>query len=451
MEESPSSSSPSSSSASTSQHLAEEANPDSENSNEQNHQQLPSLTYRVDISMANSYLAATRDDVWSCLIILVTFWLVATMGLVLGIYGTTTLQLGPYSSVLIQVNSMFVQSITVEHVDEPKPGIMLYGFDESPGLDVKMNWSKSYSGSLQHNFYKEWIFYLNKHSQLDIFYNVKSPRLSYLSLVIAQGREQLFEWIEKPSFPNTTLSWNIIYGRNNITQKISDPFSYYVVLANSQTEDVEVELKFSVDAVLYNTSNAINRCSPDSSLCRLDLFLSQSGSAVLTTPAPSQGNFEAELFHVKLSYAPRWITYFVASGILTLLIFFILRCCKVFQRDGSDMESFQQVRVVSERAPLLLGDKNDDVSSLGSSYESFTSEEEDLTELLKGKPLKEGEAEKSLKHLCVICFDAPRDCFFLPCGHCAACFECGTRVVDEASPCPICRRRIKKVRKVFTV
>ncbi|XP_028753040.1 uncharacterized protein LOC114712656 [Neltuma alba] len=450
MEDAPSSSSPS-----TSQLQAEEANPDSDNSNEQNHQPLHSLFYRVDISMANPHLASIRDDVWSCLIILVTLWLVATMGLVLGIYGTTTLELGPYSSVLVQVNSMFVQSIKVEQIDEPKHGIMLYGLDEAPALDdLKTNWSGSYNGSVPHNFYKEWIFYLNKQSQLDIFYNVKSPRFSHLSLVIAQGREELYGWIEKPTFPNRTLYWNIIYGKNKISQKISDPFSYYVGLGNLNSEDVEVELKFSVRSVQYNTSSASSRCSPDSSLCRLDLYLSQPGSLVLTTPPPSQGNFEEEWFHVKLSYAPRWITYFVASGMMTALIFLLLRCCNVFQRYGSsNMESFQQVRVVSERAPLLASIRNDGVSSLGSSYESFTSEEEDLTEWLKGKPLmKEGEGDNnSMKHLCVICFDASRDCFFLPCGHSAACFHCGTRVVDEASPCPICRRKIKKVRKIFTV
>lgn len=102
------------------------------------------------------------------------------MGLILGIYGTTTLQLGPYSSVLIKVNSIFVQSIKVrflpylsfyyvylnpfelndlmnkqaEQIDEAKPGIMLYGFDEEPYLGVKTNWSRSYNGSVPHKFYK---------------------------------------------------------------------------------------------------------------------------------------------------------------------------------------------------------------------------------------------------------------------------------------------------------
>lgn len=33
----------------------------------------------------------------------------------------------------------------------------------------------------------------------------------------------------------------------------------------------------------------------------------------------------------------------------------------------------------------------------------------------------------SKKGICVICSDAPRDCFFLPCGHAASCFACARR------------------------
>ena len=84
----------------------------------------------------------------------------------------------------------------------------------------------------------------------------------------------------------------------------------------------------------------------------------------------------------------------------------------------------------SERAPLLP-EKDDDISSWGSSYDSVSHDEEDLEQWpavtsVEGKPLNEGESNDP-RRLCVICFDAPRDCFFLPCGHCATCFTCGTR------------------------
>ncbi|KFK22532.1 hypothetical protein AALP_AAs66306U000100 [Arabis alpina] len=48
-----------------------------------------------------------------------------------------------------------------------------------------------------------------------------------------------------------------------------------------------------------------------------------------------------------------------------------------------------------------------------------------------------------------ICFDAPRDCFFLPCGHCVSCYQCGTKIAEASGSCPICRRKLKKVKRIF--
>lgn len=31
--------------------------------------------------------------------------------------------------------------------------------------------------------------------------------------------------------------------------------------------------------------------------------------------------------------------------------------------------------------------------------------------------------------ICIVCYDQPRNCFFVPCGHCATCFSCAQRYV----------------------
>ena len=46
---------------------------------------------------------------------------------------------------------------------------------------------------------------------------------------------------------------------------------------------------------------------------------------------------------------------------------------------------------------------------------------------------------------CAICMDAEADAVFLDCGHLVACTECGRRLAE----CPICRRNIIRVVKVF--
>eukprot|EP00931_Biecheleriopsis_adriatica_P107725 TRINITY_DN8204_c0_g1_i2.p1 TRINITY_DN8204_c0_g1~~TRINITY_DN8204_c0_g1_i2.p1 ORF type:complete len:541 (+),score=132.92 TRINITY_DN8204_c0_g1_i2:86-1708(+) len=50
---------------------------------------------------------------------------------------------------------------------------------------------------------------------------------------------------------------------------------------------------------------------------------------------------------------------------------------------------------------------------------------------------------------CSICMDAAVATVFVPCGHMAACKECGDRLAKK--PCPVCRKKIKKVQRFFAV
>ncbi|XP_057544997.1 E3 ubiquitin-protein ligase APD2 [Amaranthus tricolor] len=52
--------------------------------------------------------------------------------------------------------------------------------------------------------------------------------------------------------------------------------------------------------------------------------------------------------------------------------------------------------------------------------------------------------------ICIICYDQQRNCFFVPCGHCATCFSCAQRIFyEENRNCPVCRRFMGKIRKFF--
>ncbi|KAM4095369.1 hypothetical protein ACJW30_08G024400 [Castanea mollissima] len=423
--------------------------------NHHRQQQQPStLSYRVNISISDAPSTETRDDVWACLAVLVTFWFfAASMTLIFGFYGSVNLQLGPNCSRLIQTNPFFVQSIMAEEINEPKVGPVLYGFYKPPPLDVEITWTETHNIFVPATFHEYLIYYLNKGSTVDIIYHVKSPSSSPVSLVIAQGKDSLVEWIEDPSYPNTTLSWNIIHGSGKIQQKISKSSNYYIAVGNLLSEEVEVELNFTINAFLYNTTQAYYPCSLGNPLCSLKLSLLGTNVAVLTSPHLKEGTDDD--WYVKLSYGPRWVTYFVGSGVMTVLILLAFRFFNTFQTTAEDRTRFQPGEVGTERAPLLLH-KDEDVSSWGSSYDSVSHDEEDLEEQLvvnciEGQQITEGENSNNPQRLCVICFDSSRDCFFLPCGHCAACFTCGTRIAEESGTCPICRRKMKKVRKIYTV
>ncbi|KAK4253266.1 hypothetical protein QN277_010590 [Acacia crassicarpa] len=390
----------------------------------------------------------SRDDSWSCLVVLFTFWFFVSMTMVLGVYGSMNLLLSPSASILLQPNPLFVQSIKVENLGS-KPGVMLYGTYGIPSLDVFTVWTETRNVTIPSDVHKEWKYYLNEGSQVNISYRMRSENPSIV-LVIADGEDGLSQWLDYPSYPNSTLSWNIIQGTGMITQYIFRSSYYYLALGNLDDEEAaEVDLIIRVRAAMYNTTDAYYKCTLTSEPCGLNVFFPDGNAAILTSPVPQQ-NTSSNQWYVKLSYGPRWVTYIFGMGGLTLLIFLAFNCFNKLQYPQEDRNE----GTAPQRVPLL-SHKDDDVSSWGSSYDSVSQDEEDLDLLIgdsiNGKSLADGETSNNTRRLCAICFDAPRDCFFLPCGHCVACFECATRIAEAEGTCPVCRRSMKKVRKIFTV
>ncbi|PNY05222.1 protein aberrant pollen development 1 [Trifolium pratense] len=345
--------------------------------------------------------------------------------MIMGVYGSMSVALGPCSSIVFHPNPVFVQYVKVENL-QANPGLVLYGTYQYPSLD-------------------EWKLYLNRGSEVNISYSLSSESSS-VYLVIAEGAESLSEWMADPTYPNTTLSWNMIHGTGMITQEIFRSSSYYVALGNLEGEEVEVELNLTVKAILHNTTNAYYKCALTSSPCGLNIFFPYGNTAVLNT--------SNEEWYVKLSYGPRWLTYIFGIGGLTMIMFWAFNVLTKLQSAHDDRVESRSEGPGPDQASLLSR-KYDDRSSWGSSYDSLPEDEEDLDFLAggstDGKCLGDGETSNNTRRLCAICFDAPRDCFFLPCGHCVACYECGTRIVEAAGTCPVCRRNMKKVRKIFTV
>ncbi|CAB4315165.1 unnamed protein product [Prunus armeniaca] len=406
-------------------------------------------SYGANLSPFDEVSTIIRDDTWSCIIVLLTFWFFVSMTLILGVYGSSSLELGPNSSILLQPNPIFVQSVKVEEVNISSPGPVLYGFYNTPPLDTETTWSETHTVSVPADSHQEWIYFLNGGSQISISYSVYSS----VFLIIAQGKEGLAQWLEEPTYPNTTLSWNLIQGSGMIEQDISKSSSYYVSVGNLNTEDVEVHLNFTMNALLYNTSAAYYKCSFKDASCSLKILFPNGNAAVLTSPGPEQDIPNANQY-VKLSYGPRWASYIVGIGGMTVLMLVAFNFLNKFRCTNEDGIRAQQEDFRSERAPLLSY-KDEDQSSWGSLYDSASNDEGDLEDFLaagslEGKSVRDGESNNT-RRLCAICFDAPRDCFFLPCGHCVACFDCATRIAEAAATCPICRRNIKKVRKIFTV
>jgi len=94
----------------------------------------------------------------------------------------------------------------------------------------------------------------------------------------------------------------------------------------------------------------------------------------------------------------------INTGVVPVLVLLALKIFKMFQTNGEEREEFQQVQLILEQAPLLPS-KDDVLPSWGSSDESLSNEEEDLTMWLagissmEGKSSREGKTRNELQHL----------------------------------------------------
>ncbi|KAL3826110.1 hypothetical protein ACJIZ3_022139 [Penstemon smallii] len=393
------------------------------------------------------YSASRNDDAWSCVISLITFSIFVTMTLILGFYSSETLHLGPNTSMLIEPNHFLVDSIKVVELDAVKRSI-LYGFYTKPPLDDVITWSETHKITLPFSTHKEWIYYLNEGSHINISYSLNSHSPSSLVLVIAKGQAEIANWLENPSQSDTTLSWNFIYGNGTTQKYVQGSSTYYIAVGNLNAEAVKVELTIRIKAFLFNTTGAYYKCTLAQDQCSFKLFTRGVNAAVLTSPGGKSGSSGGDCY-VKISYGPKWITYLVGIGGITVIVLAINYFLNRFRSTGQDTIRDQTGDMGSERNPLL-SHKDDDLSSCGSSYASVSEDDTNVEDAQAGDE-KHSEHRNSTHHLCAICFDSPKDSFFLPCGHCVACFGCATRIVENSATCPICRRHTKKVRKIYTV
>lgn len=416
-----------------------------ESTNNSSHRDLSTET-------ASDSSSGIRFGVWSGVVAALIFYVFASATLIFGVYAPQDMRLGSYSSILINPNHLFVQSIKVEGL-EPDKDLMLYGFHKNPPLDAVIKWTDSHKVTFPASTHKEWIFYLNEGSRINISYSVNSPRSSSLVLVIVEGNEGLDEWLDSPSYPNTALSWNIIYGNGSFQYEMQKSSSYYIAVGNLNYEVVEVELKIGIKGLLYNTTEAYHRCNIVEGLCKVNLFFLSDNAALLTSPGQILG-LDNDDWSVKIVYGPRWSVYLFGIGVVTLIVLLINHILNIF-RSTQDNGIGPSGLGGSERTPLLI-QKDENPSSQGSSFASDSEDEANLENVQagdteNGKPVRDDEYNSNIRRLCAICFDDPRDCFFIPCGHCVACFGCATRIVASSGNCPICRRHTKKVRKIYTV
>ncbi|XP_044474753.1 E3 ubiquitin-protein ligase APD1-like isoform X3 [Mangifera indica] len=335
--------------------------------------------------------------------------------------------LGPSASRLMKASSVFVKQVEVR--DDDKKGVLLYGFCEKPELSFETNWSVSkvlIVGSYRRKGFSLW---LNEGSRIRMRFETQSRSLNQLQLVMIKGERKFQTLLPKLTSSSESLALTDIVAVHVAEYTIEEDDRYYIGVINVNPKSVIMTMTVNVTSKMYDLTKAKNVCSTLKGLCRLQLLFPNTHYVILTTP----NNGDLDEWYIELSFVARVITYIAALGFIIIIIFLLLKFVQAC--DGEN--DLVATREISGTDPIIpvkpvqytYGTNQEDDDS-GSS----TSSSEDLYDA----------------KLCVICYDDQRNCFFVPCGHCATCYDCAQRIVEEDSKmCPICRRLIHKVRRLF--
>ncbi|GLT40185.1 hypothetical protein SLA2020_143380 [Shorea laevis] len=344
---------------------------------------------------------------WGRLIALLTIWICASVSLRYGYYGDRRMVLGPSSSRLIRASSLFVEQ--VEARDDERKGVLIYGFSEKPELSQETNWSMSNYLIVGSYNRKEFSLWLNKGSKIRMRWETQTSRLDQLRVIVIKGEQKHDEAL----LPHLTSSFD--------APALSEPLS-----------GKDTEYTIEEDNKYYTGS------------CQLNLLFPNTQFLVLTTP----DNVDVGGWYIELSFVARVITYIAILGFFIAVIFLLLKylgACDAGESavDTAPMEiQYDYDRTTATETTPILTEKH-----LRATYGTGKEREDDDE---TGSSSSSSEDLYDAK-LCVICYDDQRNCFFVPCGHCATCYNCAQRILSEDNKmCPICRRLIHKVRRLFS-
>ncbi|KAL5556856.1 hypothetical protein UlMin_039092 [Ulmus minor] len=141
-----------------------------------------------------------------------------------------------------------------------------------------------------------------------------------------------------------------------------------------------------------------------------------------------------------ITFVVRLFGYIAVLALLVIVTFMVLKWLGDFdeERPAEDEEATETNPLLAAKTmEVTYGSCEENIETGNCSNSSSSSSSSCCEDLYDGK-------------VCVICYDEQRNCFFVPCGHCATCYVCAQRIYNgDSKNCPVCRRLIRKVRKLF--
>ncbi|XAR48394.1 hypothetical protein NMG60_11031213 [Bertholletia excelsa] len=371
-----------------------------------------------------------RREAWARLFVALILWICVSVTLRFGYYGNCHMVLGPNSSRQFEASSVFLKQVELKESGKKK-GVSLHWFSEKPELSLVKKWSVSKYVIVSTYTRKGFSLWLNRGSTIRMRWEAQANRLGQLEVSLIKG-EKKYQTVTPTSTGSPAL-YEPPDGRE-AEYLIEEDNEYYIGIANTSPISIVMTMNVSVSSKVYDTTKARGMCSTINGYCRLNLPFPTTHFVIVTTANDSDWG---EDWDVELTFLARVVTYIAILGAIVLIVFLILKYLGVCDGEARPEESpTPPVREVTEEDPLMPE------KPFGFPY--GTREEDDESgESSASEDLYDGK-------ICVICYDEPRNCFFVPCGHCATCYTCAQRIMEaEGRVCPICRRLIHKVRKLL--
>ncbi|XP_024361309.1 E3 ubiquitin-protein ligase APD2 [Physcomitrium patens] len=368
-----------------------------------------------------------------CSIFVPFFTCIGSLIVIFGFFQSEQAPMSLNYSRLISTYSVFVKEIQIQNLRDPGP--VIYSFSERPALRESVDYIENHVDLVETFSHREWRYWLNKGSTIRVSYDVKGLAGDSLVLAFIKGTQGLEDWKKAPNSPTKALKWYRIHG-NGIKEFVVDhDDEHFIAFGNLNIQDMEVTTEMKIHSTLYDVKGAKNSTAftPDFDAVTFHVSLFQSDCLVLATPSEPQGG--VDVWEVHIVYTARWATFFLIWGTIALGLFILC---------GAEARGVRLWRNNQEELPLLAPQNDQAVPSAVTSYSPSGTAHPPL-----GSLDELGESPSSDHHLCNICLDAPKDCFFDPCGHRCTCFTCGQRIQGNSSTCPICRQPIRAVRKIF--
>ncbi|CAJ2675374.1 unnamed protein product [Trifolium pratense] len=373
------------------------------------------------------------QDTWAFLLAALSIYFCVSASILYGFYGDSRLILGPSSSRLIKTSSLFVQQIEVINNYTTNDDINLYAFTEKPELSSQINWTTSKFLVVEAYTRKGISLWLNKGSKIYLRWEADASSLSQLEGVVIKGGRRLEQLKPKQTIFNFSMPIAVRETENGKEAEyiVEEDDRYHIGVLNMNARNIILTMNVNVSAKIYDTTKATNMCSTGNGSCKLSTFFPITYYVILTKP--KNGN-DDEAWFVEVSFMARVFSYIILLGIFMIVIFLILKCL-----GADDNHNEVEAQGVTETQPLMQTNP----TSYGTyKFHDKKEEESDAS--------SSSSEELYNEKLCIICYDEQRNCFFVPCGHCATCYDCAQRIMDgDSKVCPVCRRLIHKVRRLF--